>query len=82
MRKWECGLRPLRAVGSLYEPEAIGAYAYAPAGMRKVRFIFSLVKSAGLLFFHPKEQPIMGPGQFSTQRVDFWKTEKKSSHIP
>jgi hypothetical protein len=32
----ECGLRPLRAVGSmLYEPEAIGAYAYAPVGMRK-----------------------------------------------
>jgi len=35
-RKWECGLRPLRAVGSLYEPEAIGDYAYAPAGSRKV----------------------------------------------
>jgi len=26
------GLRPLRAVGSFYEPEAIGAYAYAPVG--------------------------------------------------
>jgi hypothetical protein len=35
----ECGLRPLRAVGSLYEPEAIGAYAYAPAGMRKEKEI-------------------------------------------
>jgi hypothetical protein len=34
-RKGECGLRPLRAVGSLYEPEAIGAYAYAPVGSRK-----------------------------------------------
>jgi len=34
----ECGLRPLRAVGSkLYEPEAIGDYAYAPAGRRKLR---------------------------------------------
>jgi hypothetical protein len=32
----ECGLRPLRAAGSiLYEPEAIGAYAYAPEGSRK-----------------------------------------------
>jgi hypothetical protein len=31
----ECGLRPLRAVGSLYEPEAIGAYTYAPVGSRK-----------------------------------------------
>jgi hypothetical protein len=29
----ECGLRPLRAVGSLYEPEAIGACAYAPVGI-------------------------------------------------
>jgi len=29
----ECGLRPLRAVGSLYEPEAVGATgAYAPEG--------------------------------------------------
>ena len=29
----ECGLRPLRAVGSIYEPEAIGAIgAYAPEG--------------------------------------------------
>jgi len=34
--KWECGLRPLRAVGSIYEPEAVGAMgAYAPEGMRK-----------------------------------------------
>ena len=33
----EFGLRPLRAVGSRYEPEAIGAYAYAPAGMRKIK---------------------------------------------
>jgi hypothetical protein len=33
MRNWECGLRPLRAVGSLYEPEAVGASgAYAPEG--------------------------------------------------
>ena len=32
-RKVECGLRPLRAVGSLYEPEAVGAIgAYAPEG--------------------------------------------------
>ena len=28
----EFGLRPLRVVGSIYEPEAIGAYAYAPVG--------------------------------------------------
>jgi len=29
----ECGLRPLRAVGSIYEPEAVGAIgAYAPEG--------------------------------------------------
>jgi hypothetical protein len=36
IRKRESGLRPLRAVGSmLYEPEAIGAYAYAPVGSRK-----------------------------------------------
>jgi len=28
----ECGLRPLRAVGSIYEPEAVGAaWAYPPA---------------------------------------------------
>jgi hypothetical protein len=37
----ECGLRPLRAVGfRLYESEAIGACAYAPAGSgekKKVR---------------------------------------------
>jgi hypothetical protein len=33
----ECGLRPLRAVGSLYEPEAVGTIgAYAPEGMRNV----------------------------------------------
>jgi len=35
---WECGLRPLRSVGSIYEPEAveaIGAYAPCPGG--KVR---------------------------------------------
>jgi len=33
---WECGLRPLRAVGSIYEPEAVGAIrAYAPEGMWK-----------------------------------------------
>ena len=33
--KAEMGLRPLRAVGSIYEPEAIGAIkAYAPEGMR------------------------------------------------
>jgi hypothetical protein len=31
----ECGLRPLRAIGSIYEPEAMGAFAWAPAGMRK-----------------------------------------------
>jgi len=35
----ECGLRPLRAVGSIYEPEAIGAFADAPAGMRKEKSI-------------------------------------------
>jgi len=35
---WECGLRPLRAVGSIYEPEAVGAIgAYAPEGMREKR---------------------------------------------
>jgi len=36
IRKWEGGLRPLRAVGSmLYEPEAVGGIgAYAPEGMR------------------------------------------------
>jgi hypothetical protein len=29
----DCGLRPLRAVGSIYEPEAAGAIgAYAPEG--------------------------------------------------
>jgi hypothetical protein len=33
IRKSEVGLRPLRAVGLLYELEAIGAYAYAPVGM-------------------------------------------------
>ena len=33
IRMWECGLRPLRAVGSIYEPEAGGAIeAYAPEG--------------------------------------------------
>ena len=32
----EVGLRPLRAVGSIYEPEAVGVIgAYAPEGMRK-----------------------------------------------
>ena len=32
----DCGLRPLRAVGSIYEPEAVGAIGvYAPEGMRK-----------------------------------------------
>jgi hypothetical protein len=32
----ECGLRPLRAVGSIYEPEAIGDIgAYAPEGSGK-----------------------------------------------
>ena len=31
----ECGLRPLRAVGWLYEPEAVGDIgAYAPEGSR------------------------------------------------
>ncbi len=36
MRTSECGLRPLRAVGSIYEPEAVGVIgAYAPEGMRK-----------------------------------------------
>jgi hypothetical protein len=34
-QKREVGLRPLRAVGSIYEPEAIGVYAYASVGMRK-----------------------------------------------
>jgi len=30
---WGCGLRPLRAVGSIYEPKAVGAIgAYAPEG--------------------------------------------------
>ena len=37
MRNTERGLRPLRTVGSLYEPEAIGAYAYAPVGSRNDR---------------------------------------------
>ena len=33
IRMWECGLRPLRAVGFIYEPEAGGAIeAYAPEG--------------------------------------------------
>jgi hypothetical protein len=33
----ECGLRPLRAVGSIYEPEAVGAIgAYAPEGRRNL----------------------------------------------
>ena len=35
----EFGLRPLRAVGSIYEPEAIGAFAYVPAGKRKEKSI-------------------------------------------
>jgi hypothetical protein len=36
MRKSECGLRPLRAVGSLYEQEAVGAIGtYAPEGRWK-----------------------------------------------
>jgi hypothetical protein len=35
IRMLECGLRPLRAVGSVYEPEAVGAiWAYAPEGRR------------------------------------------------
>jgi hypothetical protein len=35
----EVGLRPLRAVGSTYEPEAVGVIrAYAPEGMRKGGF--------------------------------------------
>jgi hypothetical protein len=35
---WECGLRPLRAVGSrLYEPEAVGAIgAYSPTRRARV----------------------------------------------
>ena len=33
-------LRPLRAVGSLYEPEAIGPSAYAPVGERRVNLSF------------------------------------------
>ncbi len=37
-RNLECGLRPLRAVGSIYEPEAIGVYVYAPEGMRNRLF--------------------------------------------
>jgi hypothetical protein len=29
----DCGLRPLRAVGSIYKPEAVGAIrVYAPEG--------------------------------------------------
>ena len=45
-RCYQCGLRPLRAVGSMPqlvsptgwkpEPEAIGAYAHAPAGRQKI----------------------------------------------
>ena len=36
MWNMECGLRPLRAVGSIYEPEAVGAIgACAPEGMGK-----------------------------------------------
>jgi hypothetical protein len=35
MRKSECGLRPRRAVGSIYELEAVGVIgAYAPEGLR------------------------------------------------
>jgi NADPH-dependent glutamate synthase beta subunit-like oxidoreductase len=35
----EVGLRPLRAVGSIYEPEAVGAIgAYAPEGSGKAEF--------------------------------------------
>ena len=46
----DCGLRPLRAVGSLYEPEAgggIGAYppAYKPTGWKRPRRDFGLVES-------------------------------------
>ena len=39
MQKSECGLRPLRAVGSIYEPEAVGAIgAYAPEGRWNAEF--------------------------------------------
>ncbi len=35
MQNWEFGLRPLRAVGSVYEPEVVGAIgAYAAEGRR------------------------------------------------
>jgi len=35
----ECGLRPLRAVGSIYEPEAVGAIeAYAPEGSQNAEW--------------------------------------------
>ncbi len=35
LKNSEFGLRPLRAVGSLYEPEAVGAIgAYAPEGFQ------------------------------------------------
>jgi hypothetical protein len=38
-QKLEFGLRPLRAVGSPYDPEAIGAgLPYAPAGSGKAEF--------------------------------------------
>ena len=43
-QKSECGLRPLRAVGSICEPEAAGAIgAYAPEGMWNVEFNTSVI---------------------------------------
>ena len=34
LKQWEIGLRPLRAVGSIYEPEAVGAGSTIPSGGR------------------------------------------------
>jgi hypothetical protein len=52
-------------------------FACRPTGVDR----FSLVKCACLRFSHPKEQPIVGPGQFSTQCVDFWEIEKSCSYL-
>jgi len=48
----EFGLRPLRAVGSRYEPEAIGVYAYAPVGMANAESEKSSIRRYWLFVIH------------------------------
>ena len=50
--KAEVGLRPLRAVGSRYEPEAIGVYAYAPVGMANAESEKSSIRRYWLFVIH------------------------------